>query len=160
MPVAIIDIPCLAWGAKEQLHKDVAESMHHAYQMPDNRVYLREWTAEQTSFDGVVGASFRPLCNLIVPPILTAESRKMLASRVSSPSIELAICDPKSCRSQAASKSARDGCCCSSTRFRSSKPRSTASWRSRTQWCPRTSTDVARPYGRQCCSFDDTCAVS
>src|SRR5262245_6141225 len=84
MPVAIIDIPCLAWSAKEHLHKDVAESMHHAYQMPDNRVYLREWTAEQTSFDGVVGASFRPLCNLIVPPILTAESRKMLASRVSS----------------------------------------------------------------------------
>ena len=84
MPVAIIDIPCLAWSAKEHLHKDVAESMHHAYQMPDNRVYLREWTAEQTSFDSVVGASFRPLCNLIVPPILTAEGRKMLASRVSS----------------------------------------------------------------------------
>lgn len=29
MPVAIIDVPFgLTWGAKEQLHKDVAESMH------------------------------------------------------------------------------------------------------------------------------------
>jgi len=85
MPVAIIDIPYgLPWGSKEQLHKDVAESMHHAYQMPDNRVYLREWTPEQTSFDGVVGGAFRPICNFIVPPILTAESRKMLVSRVSS----------------------------------------------------------------------------
>src|SRR5262245_25759404 len=157
MPVAIIDIPCLAWSAKEQLHKDVAESMHHAYQMPDNRVYLREWTAEQTSFDGVVGASFRPLCNLIVPPILTAESRKMLASRVSS-AIHRA-CDlrpevvPLPSGEQVSTRWVR-----SSTRFRSSKPRSTASWRSRTQWCPRTSTDVARPYGRRCCSFDDMCA--
>jgi len=85
MPVAVIDIPSgLTWGAKERLHKDVAESIHDAYQMPDTRVYLREWSAEQTSFDGVVGAAFRPMCNFIVPPILTAESRKMLVSRVSS----------------------------------------------------------------------------
>ena len=85
MPVAVIDIPSgLPWGAKEQLHKEVAESIHDAYQMPDTRVYLREWTPEQTSFDGLVGGSFRPMCNLIVPPILTAEGRKMLASRVSS----------------------------------------------------------------------------
>jgi hypothetical protein len=45
MPVAMIDIPSgLPWGAKSQLHKEVSDSMHHAYQMPDNRVYLREWT--------------------------------------------------------------------------------------------------------------------
>jgi phenylpyruvate tautomerase PptA (4-oxalocrotonate tautomerase family) len=38
MPVAIIDIPSgLTSSAKAQLHKDVAESMHHAYQMPDTR---------------------------------------------------------------------------------------------------------------------------
>jgi hypothetical protein len=85
MPVAIIDVPAgLTWGAKDQLHKDVAESMHHAYQMPDNRVYLREWTAEQASFDGVVGGSFRPICHFIVPPVLTIESRQTLVSRVSS----------------------------------------------------------------------------
>ena len=85
MPVAIIDIPSgLTWGAKEQLHKGVGESMHDAYQMPDTRVYLREWTSEQTSFDGVIGGAFRPICNFIVPPILTVEGRKMLVSRVSS----------------------------------------------------------------------------
>jgi hypothetical protein len=85
MPVAIIDIPSgLKSSAKEQLHKDVAEIMHDAYQIPDNRVYLREWAAEHTSFDGVVGAPFRPICNYIVPPILTDESRRTLVSRVSS----------------------------------------------------------------------------
>jgi hypothetical protein len=85
MPVAIIDIPSgLKSRAKEQLHKDVAEIMHDAYQIPDNRVYLREWAAEHTSFDGVVGAPFRPICHYIVPPILTDESRRTLVSRVSS----------------------------------------------------------------------------
>jgi hypothetical protein len=85
MPVAIIDIPSgLKSSAKEQLHKDVAEIMHDAYQIPDNRVYLREWAAEHTSFDGAVGAPFRPICHYIVPPILTDESRRTLVSRVSS----------------------------------------------------------------------------
>src|SRR5215831_19006920 len=134
MPVAIIDIRYgLPWGSKEQLHKDVTESMHHAYQMPDNRVYLREWTPEQTSFDGVVGGPFRPVCNFIVPPILTAESRKMLVSRVSSAVARACNLRAESCRFQAASKSVRDACCNSFSRFHSSKPHSTASWRSRTR---------------------------
>jgi len=85
MPVIIIDIPSgLKSSAKELLHKELAESMHDAYQIPDNRVYLREWAAEQTSFDGVIGAAFRPICHYIVPPTLTVESRRKLVSRVSS----------------------------------------------------------------------------
>src|SRR5262249_59979892 len=83
MPVAVIDIPSgLPWGAKEQLHKDVAESIHDACQMPDTRVYLREWTPEHTSFDGLVGGSFRPMCNFPLPPLATAEDRKTPALRV------------------------------------------------------------------------------
>lgn len=94
MPVAVIDIPSgLTSSAKAQLHKEVAESVHHAHQMSDTRVYLREWTAKQTSLDGVVGAPFRPMCNFIVPPILTAEGRRTLVSRVSS-----AITSPKLAR--------------------------------------------------------------
>ena len=85
MPVVMIDIPSgLTKNAKAQLHKDAFESMHHAYQMPDCRVYLREWAAEQTSFDDVIGAAFRPICHFIVPPILTDESRRTLVSRMSS----------------------------------------------------------------------------
>src|SRR5262249_58884119 len=85
MPVAVIDIPSgLPWGAKEQLHKEVAESIHDASQMPDTRVYLREWTPENASFDGLVGGSIRPMCNSIVPTLLTAADRRMLESRVSS----------------------------------------------------------------------------
>ena len=85
MPVVIIDIPSgLTKGAKEQLHKDLFGCMHHAYQMPDCRVYLHDWPAEQTSFDGVIGGAFRPMCRFIVPPTLTDESRREFVSSVSS----------------------------------------------------------------------------
>jgi len=85
MPLVIIDIPSgLTKSAKEQLHKDLFESMHHAYQMPDCRVYLHEWPGEQTSFDGVIGGAFRPVCRFIVPPALTDESRRKFVSSVSS----------------------------------------------------------------------------
>jgi len=85
MPVVIIDIPSgLTNSAKAQLHKDAFESLHHAYQMPDCRVFLREWAVDQTSFDDVIGAAFRPICHFIVPPILTDESRRTLVSRMSS----------------------------------------------------------------------------
>jgi phenylpyruvate tautomerase PptA (4-oxalocrotonate tautomerase family) len=85
MPVAYIDIPSgLATNAKARLAKDVAESLHDAYPIPDTRVFLREWTAEQTSIDGVLAAPFRPVCDFIVPPGLLAEGKRLLVSRVAS----------------------------------------------------------------------------
>jgi hypothetical protein len=45
---------------------DVAESIHHGYAIPDTRVFLREWTPEQTSIDGAPAAPFRPVCDFIV----------------------------------------------------------------------------------------------
>jgi phenylpyruvate tautomerase PptA (4-oxalocrotonate tautomerase family) len=85
MPVAYIDIPSgLTSSAKAQLVKEVAESIHHAYPIPDTRVYLREWTPEQASIDGVLAAPFRPVCDFIVPPGLPADGKRMLVSRVSS----------------------------------------------------------------------------
>src|SRR5262245_65767587 len=85
MPVAYIDLPSgLTSNAKAQLVKDVAESIHLAYPIPDTRVLLREWAAEQVSIDGALGAVFRPICDFIVPPGLPVEGKRMLVSRVSS----------------------------------------------------------------------------
>jgi phenylpyruvate tautomerase PptA (4-oxalocrotonate tautomerase family) len=85
MPAAYIDIPSgLTSSAKAQLVKDVAESIHDAYSIPDTRVFLREWPAEQISIDGMLGAAFRPICDFIVPPGLPADGKRMLVSRVSS----------------------------------------------------------------------------
>jgi hypothetical protein len=53
MPVAYLDLPSgLGVDVKKRLVKEVAECIHHAYMIPDTRVLLREWPAEQTSVDG------------------------------------------------------------------------------------------------------------
>jgi hypothetical protein len=41
---------------KKKLVTNVAASIHHAYMIPDTRVFLRKWSAEQISVDGQLGA--------------------------------------------------------------------------------------------------------
>ena len=85
MPAAYIDIPTgLTSRAKAQLVKEVADSIHHAYIIPDTRVFLREWPAEQMSVDGQLGSPMRPICDFVVPPGLPVEAKRELVKRVSS----------------------------------------------------------------------------
>jgi hypothetical protein len=64
--------------------KEVAEFIHHAYMIPDTRVFLREWPAEQISIDGELGHTMRPICNFVVPPGLPVDAKRQLVNRVSS----------------------------------------------------------------------------
>jgi phenylpyruvate tautomerase PptA (4-oxalocrotonate tautomerase family) len=85
MPAAYIDIPTgLTSRAKAQLVKEVADSIHHDYIIPDTRVFLREWPAEQMSVDGQLGSPMRPICDFVVPPGLPVEAKRELVKRVSS----------------------------------------------------------------------------
>lgn len=53
MPVAFLELPSgLGMDTKKKLVKDVADAIHDAYQIPDTRVFLREWPTDQTSTDG------------------------------------------------------------------------------------------------------------
>ena len=84
MPVAYLDLPPgLGVDIKKNLHKEVAEFMHNAWQIPDTRVFLHEWPAEQISIDGEVGHPLRPVCNFHGPK-LPMEAKRQLVSRVSS----------------------------------------------------------------------------
>jgi phenylpyruvate tautomerase PptA (4-oxalocrotonate tautomerase family) len=84
MPVAYIDIlSSLKLDAKKKLVTEVAASIHHAYMIPDTRVFLREWSAEQISVDGQLAAPMRPICNFVVPPGLPVEGKRQLVRRVS-----------------------------------------------------------------------------
>jgi phenylpyruvate tautomerase PptA (4-oxalocrotonate tautomerase family) len=84
MPVAYIDLPSgVRVEVKKQLVKEVAEYIHHAYLIPDTRVFLREWSAEQTSVDGELGRPMRPVCNFVVPPGLPVDAKRQLVKRVS-----------------------------------------------------------------------------
>ena len=84
MPTAYLDLPSgLAADAKNKLLKEVAEFIHDAYRIPDTRVFIREWSTDQTSVDGELGRPVRPLCNFLVPPGLSLEAKRRLVNRVS-----------------------------------------------------------------------------
>jgi phenylpyruvate tautomerase PptA (4-oxalocrotonate tautomerase family) len=85
MPCAYLDLPSgLAVDIKQKLLKEVAEFIHDAYIIPDTRVFLREWPAEQISIDGELGRPMRPVCTFVVPPGLPVEAKRELVKRVSS----------------------------------------------------------------------------
>jgi len=85
MPIAYLDVPSgLALDVKTRLVKEVAESIHDAYLIPDTRVFLREWLGEQTGIDGELARPMRPICNFVVPPGLSVEAKRQLVNQVSS----------------------------------------------------------------------------
>ena len=85
MPVVYIDIPSgLTSNAKAQLMKEAGEALHEAYPIPDTRVYLREFAAENTNIDGVRGAPFRPITDFVVPPGVPLDAKRKMLARVSS----------------------------------------------------------------------------
>src|SRR4029453_16369847 len=85
MPVAYLDLPSgLEVDTKKKLVKEVAESIHHAYMIPDTRVFLREWPAEQMSVGGLLGRPMRRICDLVVPQGLPVEANRQLVKQVSS----------------------------------------------------------------------------
>jgi phenylpyruvate tautomerase PptA (4-oxalocrotonate tautomerase family) len=83
MPIAYIDLRSgLPAPTKQLLVRNVAEAVDAAYHIPDTRIFLREWTAEQTSVDGVLGRH-RPICTFVVPPGLPLEAKRGLVRQVS-----------------------------------------------------------------------------
>src|SRR5262245_11532123 len=83
MPVAYVDLASgLRADVKKKLMKEVFEAMHHAWMIPDTRVFLREWPAGQVSIDGEIGA-FRPIISYHAPK-LPIDVKRQLVSEVSS----------------------------------------------------------------------------
>ncbi|HEX2672485.1 MAG TPA: hypothetical protein VHM25_16500 [Polyangiaceae bacterium] len=84
MPIAYIDLRAgLPAPTKQLLVGNVAAAIDAAYHIADTRVFLREWTPEQSSVDGVLGRQ-RPICTFVVPPGLPLEAKRGLVRRVSS----------------------------------------------------------------------------
>src|SRR5262245_50934730 len=83
MPTAYVDVlPGLGTEAKAKLMKEITGFLHNAYLIPDNRILLREWSADQYSIDGEIGAAFRPIVTFVVPPGLPIEGKRQLVRGV------------------------------------------------------------------------------
>jgi phenylpyruvate tautomerase PptA (4-oxalocrotonate tautomerase family) len=83
MPTAYVDVPPgLGKDAKTKLMKKITGFLHHAYLIPDNRILLREWSADQFSIDGEIDAAFRPIVTFVVPPGLPIEGKRQLVRGV------------------------------------------------------------------------------
>jgi phenylpyruvate tautomerase PptA (4-oxalocrotonate tautomerase family) len=83
MPTAYVDLPPgLGTKTKAKLMKGISDFIHHAYLIPDTRVLLREWPADQYSIDGEIGAAFRPIVTFVVPPGLPIEGKRQLVKGV------------------------------------------------------------------------------
>jgi hypothetical protein len=135
MPVAYLDLPSgLGADTKKKLVKEVADSIHHAYILPDTRVLLREWPAEQMSVDGQLGSPMRPICDFVVHQgfLLRRNGSSLSGSAPRLP--RHATYRERRFHSQAARKSARDGYSPSSVSIRLSGLPSTTSWRLRIRW--------------------------
>ena len=85
MPVAYLDLQSgLSVDIKQKLVKEVAKFMHDAWMIPDTRVLLREWPAEQTSVDGELARPMRPICSYHGPRLPVEATKRQLVNRVSS----------------------------------------------------------------------------
>ena len=85
MPVAYLDLTSgLTVDVKKKLVKEVAGFMHDAWMIPDTRVFLREWPAEQTSVDGELARPIRPICSFHGPRLPAEATKRQLINRVSS----------------------------------------------------------------------------
>ena len=83
MPTAYVDVPPgLGKETKTKLMKKITDFLHHAYLIPDNRILLREWSADQYSIDGEIGVAFRPIVTFVVPPGLPVEGKCQLVRGV------------------------------------------------------------------------------
>src|SRR5262249_21850875 len=132
-----VDLPSgLDVDIKKKLVKEVAECLHHAYMIPDNRVFLREWPGLPTRLVSTVNSVAQ------CPPSVLSSSRQGYRSRRSassstasaSQSPRHAVCHERTSRSRAARRSAPGGCSDSSANTRLTKLLSMTSWRSRIRW--------------------------
>jgi hypothetical protein len=83
MPQFLIEAPVgLADEAKAEMMQEISAALDDAYDIPDVRVWLREYAAVDVAHDGKVGAApIRPLCFLHAPA-LELDAKRALVGKL------------------------------------------------------------------------------
>ncbi|WP_028921021.1 tautomerase family protein [Pseudonocardia acaciae] len=84
MPVMLVEAPeGVAQDAKRKLMKDLDEALGEAYPVPDTRIWLREYPAENVAQDGRIGAEpIRPVCFLEAPELSSLDAKRKLVEKI------------------------------------------------------------------------------
>ncbi|QRP48449.1 hypothetical protein [Amycolatopsis sp. FDAARGOS 1241] len=86
MPQFFIEAPAgIRPEAKQTMMRDVSAAIDEAYRIPDVRVWLREYPAENVAQDGRTQAEpIRPVCFLEAPQLHSVDARRTMSSKIHS----------------------------------------------------------------------------
>lgn len=84
MPQFFIEAPTgLRPDAKQTMMREVTAAIDEAYQIPDVRIWLREYSAENVAQDGHVATEpIRPVGFLEAPELTSLEAKRKMAGRI------------------------------------------------------------------------------
>jgi hypothetical protein len=84
MPQFFVEAPIgIRDDAKQKMMKDLTAAIDDAYHIPDVRVWLREYQADNVAQDGRLGAeAIRPVCFLEAPELSSLDAKRKMAERI------------------------------------------------------------------------------
>ena len=84
MPQFFIEAPTgIRPDAKARMMREVSSAIEEAYPIPDVRVWLREYPAENVSQNGRIAAEpMKPLCFLEAPELHDLDTKRVMAAKI------------------------------------------------------------------------------
>lgn len=84
MPQFLIEAPTgIEPDAKRAMMADITAAIDDAYRIPDVRIWLREYPADNVAQDGRIAAEpVRPLCFLEAPELTNLDAKRQMADRI------------------------------------------------------------------------------
>jgi hypothetical protein len=84
MPQLFVEAPFgILREAKQTMMREITAAIDEAYRIPDVRVWLREYPADNVAQDGRTEAEpIRPLCLLEAPELHSVDARRTMSSKI------------------------------------------------------------------------------
>jgi phenylpyruvate tautomerase PptA (4-oxalocrotonate tautomerase family) len=84
MPQFFVEAPIgIRDDAKQKMMKDLTAAIDEAYHIPDVRIWLREYPADNVAQDGRLGAeAIRPVCFLEAPELSSLDAKRKMAEKI------------------------------------------------------------------------------
>jgi hypothetical protein len=84
MPQFFVEAPKgIRDDAKRTMMQDITAAIDEAYHIPDVRIWLREYQADNVAQDGRLGAeAIRPVCFLEAPELSSLDAKRKMAEKI------------------------------------------------------------------------------